>query len=79
MNSDDFPRSINQLIFVNTVRLQKADFPPKHNFYVLEEKIQWPVQSVSLLQLEQKMPLAILLLSPHDSDLERNNYETNLP
>jgi len=40
MNSDDFPRSINQLIFVNTVRLQKADFPPKHNFYVLEEKIQ---------------------------------------
>jgi hypothetical protein len=40
MNSDDFPRSINQLVFVNTVRLQKADSPPKHNLYVLEEKIQ---------------------------------------
>jgi hypothetical protein len=78
MNSDDFPRSINQLVFLNTVRLQKANFPPKHKSYVLEEKIQWSVQLLSLLQLEQKMPLAILLLSPHDSDLERNNYPTNL-
>jgi hypothetical protein len=40
MNSDVFPRSINQLVFVNTVRLQKANFPPEHNFYALEEKIQ---------------------------------------
>lgn len=79
MNSDVFPRSINQLVFVNTVRLQKANFPPEHNFYALEEKIQWPVLSLSLLQLEKKMPLAILLLSPHDSDLEKNNYQTNLP
>jgi hypothetical protein len=45
----------------------------------LEEKIQWPVQSLSLLQLEQEMPLAILHLFPHDSDLEINYYQTNLP
>jgi hypothetical protein len=32
--------SINQLVFVDTVRLKKVNFPPKHNFYVLEEKIQ---------------------------------------
>lgn len=70
MSSDDFPRSINQLDFVNTVRLQNVNFSPKHNIYVLEEKIQWPIQSLSLLQLEQKMPLGILLLSSHDSDLE---------
>lgn len=37
------------------------------------------VQSPSLLQLEQKMPLAILLLSFQDSDLERNNFQTDLP